>query len=72
MGIWDSLQEGQWNNDVSNLSSRCDYGQEFLFWTLLYEINVDFFLTPMLNAIIGFYVYFVLNFRHSIESGTMT
>lgn len=70
MGIWDSLQEGQWNNDVSNLSSRCDYGQEFLFWTLLYEINVDFL--PETSAIIGFYVYFVLNFRHSIESGTMT
>lgn len=62
---------------MSNLSSRYDYGQEFLFWTLLYEINADFFFNTdvsgeLLNAIIGFYVYFVLNFRHSIESGTMT
>lgn len=53
---------------MSNLSSRCDYGQEFLFWTLL---NTDV-SGELLNAIIGFYVYFVLNFRHSIESGTMT
>lgn len=53
------------------------YGQEFLFWTLLYEIIVDFFFNTgvsgeLLNAIIGFCVYFVLNFRPGIESGTMT
>lgn len=53
-------------------------GRNFCFGLyLLYEIIVDFFFNTgvsgeLLNAIIGFCVYFVLNFRPGIESGTMT
>lgn len=80
MGIWTVYRKGNgimmW---VIYRPGVTIYGQEFLFWTLFIVWNhcrFFFFNTgvsgELLNAIFGFCVYFVLNFRPGIESGTMT